>query len=641
MQRQRSWRSTVAIAGLCGAIAIAAVAWHRHGAIEEPASSPLEPVRLGAITTELLWQAGKQYTYAVSWQSRSTVALFAASPSQRTEPIQGEVRIEADLVLRSYGKGGESYELDVLLENVTQHKLVALKADLLPDEPSVRAAFDGQVASVTISPRGEVQKMGFRPDSPQIFRRVMAGLLTQMSISLPSDGAPGGWWSVTEPGPSGSAMATYKADPANPRSLYRIRTQYAEMSVVPRHIREAASLALDSASTVTLSPNDLVETIRDHEVITLGKDSDPMPQYAAQTRFEARLLSVGDHHEGAEGLAAMTVVWQPGEINGSKDTAAKLLDQRIAKLGEIEMMDTIDLYAGASPGRTLGVFVSRAVALMTKHPELCDKLLRRFERPACPYKSRALILDLLAGVGTPKAQDAMRLALSAGELQSSASERALLMQRFSFVAAPTRTTTQFVADQAAQSTGPLHSASLYALGSVVGHLARSGDDAEAREHNSLLRTKLGQTEDVSERRDLLVALGNTGLPENYELLRSFAFDADPSMRSQVATSLRKDYAPEGRATLISLSGDQAPEVARTAVQTLATQLLDAQGIGQVAQAIINGVTSPEVDMSLANLLAPHLQECDRCQVALQSILSRAGDRLALAARVRQLQQIQL
>jgi hypothetical protein len=280
-------------------------------------------------------------------------------------------------------------------------------------------------------------------------------------------------------------------------------------------------------------------------------------------------------------------------------------------------------------------WLSRAAALLQLQPDQIERVEELLLSGELGASGEALALDLLAAAGTPRAQAAMRAALTSEGAPRDDRRRALLVQRLAFVKEPDAETVAYLARAHAGAEGDdarhLWRASAQALGSAAVRLAGAGDLAGARAQADTLAAELEVAADPSDRAALIAALGNAGLPEHVERIAALAADEAPEVRSAAAVALCKTDTPAARAALLGLTADAQARVARAAIDTLGRHGLSGGDLEEVCALIAEGRTPVLADGAMLMFLSSYAGE--PVERALEAILARTQDpRLAAQAR---------
>jgi HEAT repeat protein len=258
-----------------------------------------------------------------------------------------------------------------------------------------------------------------------------------------------------------------------------------------------------------------------------------------------------------------------------------------------------------------------------------------FEDARMNPRGRAQILDLLAGTGTPKAQEAMRAALESPDARAGG-HFDMLMQRFSLVSRPTPESIAFVEQTMREASGgaPRMAAS-YAMGAIAGNALRAGDETAGPRYGTEMLGSLASARSPDEKRAVVAGLGNLGWTGAVPKLRELAHDGDPSTRAAAAWSLRKTDTPEAREALLDLASDSSPEVEDRALEAMAAlPSLDADDLASLSHAVARGATSPQADSSLLSLLTAHTDGGEPVASMLRVLLARNDADKHMAAEIR-------
>jgi HEAT repeat protein len=278
-------------------------------------------------------------------------------------------------------------------------------------------------------------------------------------------------------------------------------------------------------------------------------------------------------------------------------------------------------------------FLLQATGLLEQHPELCAKMVELFQRPSLDTRGRALVLDLLAGTGTPQAQAALVQALSTKEARGDASYH-MLLSRLSLVSEPTVDTVRFAERTYGATEGDLHVSSAYVLGATAGALYRQEQSPEALAAVRRLASDLGEARTPSEQSHLLLGLGNAGVAEQTPLIARHAGSPSAEVRRAAAKALRKIQTPEAASTLLSLVSDAEAPVQAAAMDSLGRRPLDPSTLVRLRDVALAGGMKAENYHPLVSLVAPYLQTEPAVRDLLEFLLTQDVPDRQIRSRIR-------
>lgn len=233
----------------------------------------------------------------------------------------------------------------------------------------------------------------------------------------------------------------------------------------------------------------------------------------------------------------------------------------------------------------------RVTGLLELRPELARDFADLVRGGALGPPGDALVFDLLANVGHPEAQAALRELIADPALRGRADAPGLV-QRLVLLRDPEPETVDFLAARYAAEDGPSRRATAAALGATLGRLAERDPARVAAPADRLVRD-LGAASDPDERRALLTAAGNAGLDSFVpEVRRALAAPA-PEVRAAAARALRRMGGPaETDALLATLTADEDAAVQRAAATALAERSLTDEQLLALAEALGRGAPLP-------------------------------------------------
>jgi hypothetical protein len=615
-------RAGIALGALIASGALGAGWWAHHGATASSTEHPGAAAAMPAL--RLAWQVGSAYRYRLSVRADQTTYALKGSEGQGMD-ASGNTDLALDLVLHAVGRSGASTTFVATIDSVARHHLVALGRPLLDDDRSARENLGAHPFVVAIDGTGRVHAVRFAPDAPSGLRALAPWLVGLTAVTLPEDDAIA--WNVAETGPFGASRAAYVRDGL---ALTRTRTAYDRLDALPPWMTRTVT-QVASTTDVKVAPEGHLSSLAEtEEVRTLDG--------AGDLRFEGKmtarvdLVAVGREGEPPPDVARFTEV--ASLAGAGAEARDQALAERTAGMTTASMLADIAAFAngGVMPDHTRWLW--RATGVLARDPKAAAALLAAYRGGGAGEKARALILDLLASSGRPEAQAALREALL-DKTTRAAHDRALLVQRASFVSAPERATIETVATlfREGRRDPALRTASAFALGATAGAVAANGDRTTA----SSVTRELAEAIDgaaPAERPLLVRALGNAGLAEDRARVTEYASDPSPEMRAAAASALRK--MDETTTTLIALLGDPSPEVQRAAMGALGGRALGDADIARLAEVVLAGRLDARLDGQLLTMLDAASARPSEVAAIARYVLAREQAEPALRVRARAL-----
>lgn len=277
--------------------------------------------------------------------------------------------------------------------------------------------------------------------------------------------------------------------------------------------------------------------------------------------------------------------------------------QLVSRAGDMTTARMLDELRTFGPGGEMphhSRWAWQATGRMLLDPSAAEALGRLvIEEKSIGFKGRALAFDLLASVGHAEAQSAMRDALRNIERDDRFPS---LLNRAGFITEPEPRTVQLVADIYESADGIARQSAATTLGASAGHLYRTGQTDDALRHVRRLETDLRTQSDATDRRALILGLGNAGVDEAVATIAAHARDDAPAVRRAVATALRKTPGLVAEEALDALMADADPRVGRAAVRALGRHPLNADHLGTLAQRVMDGSLGDSTHGPLVDLL---------------------------------------
>lgn len=581
-------------------------------------------VRAPAI--RLAWTPGMRHRY--SFALASATHTHAPGLGEDGE-LSGELTLSGALELRTLGTNGGRSILALAVPRVGAHAWKVLGGDLLADDVSTRAVFDGQEAFVELAASGKPERILFKRDAPELWKSVTQTLVAAMTVTVPEDAAE--TWTASETTPTGVARVAYDTTSKGPRVLERRRIDYETIHALLGC--QGCGQTLDARSRISLDPKGHVASIHDAESLVVARAPGAQTALRATSSFDLTLV------ETTLFEAPTTVTLDPslearaaGALRQGAAPERELLARRVADLTFEELEHTLASYDGKELPNG---FVTQASGLLLQEPALAKKLVPFFTAAKTTDAQRAVVMDLLASASNKEAQAAMCDALSSDVGKASALYPSLL-QRLSFVPTPTPETLRFVeqaytAGRAGSEAARL--ASAYTAGAAAFSARREGETARADAMAARLRADLAAAKTPKETSAMLTALGAAAAPGDGQRIVGFARGKDARVRASAAGALRRFKEPEVRRALTDMLGDPAAEVEEAALRSLDAQPITGEELTRVATALTSGQTSPGLDGSLVSFLGKHAGMGGPVARMLEFLLSRAS-RPEDSARVR-------
>jgi len=605
------------IGGAVLALLLCTAAWVGLG--HEPKASPV------AVPLHFRFPQGRSWTYRLDYTADSRVQLAGQG---KQASLAGQVQLVGDLVLRGHGAQGAVQRVGLRLENLSQHSLRVLGQELLPDAASVDAVFLGREALLELDPDGVVRAVSFREDDPSLFKNTVQSLVGELQVVL----REGATWSVEEPTSRGRARTEYsrRDEDAEAVRLHKRRVEYVEL----RGMGQGGTVRLDSRFEADVAREGVLDRVDGEETVErLGTDGN----VSAASHVRVRLVRGATGHFEADKAPVAVAVLQrlaPGTMVVDPKVRARMLTQQVDGMTADRLFTLLEQFANVGTLPDHNHFLLQATGLLEQQPELCARLVEFFRRPTLQVKGRALLLDLLAGTGTPEAQAALVQALSSREATGDA-RYGMLLGRLSLVSNPTSDTVRFAEKTYASTEGELRVASTYTLGSTAGALYRQEQSPEAWAAVQRLADDLRASKAPEEQAHLLMALGNAGVAEQADVIAGYASATSPEVRRASAKALRKIATPEATMTLLSLAADAQQPVQATAMESLGRRPLDTGLLMDLRDLALNGGVKVENYHVFVSLVAPYLEsEPDMVRELLRHLLTQDVPDRQVLTRIR-------
>lgn len=583
-------RSHRTVRALVLAALVATAACGSAGPVGSPESSPQLAV---AVPVAPALTIGEAHVYTLDWQTEAT-------RTGEKSRVSGGLHLQGELHVSAIAHGPEGTRASVWLSSLKRRELSLQGQAVELDEETLA----GPRAELLIADDGAVRRVFFAPDSAPVFRELMTGVIARLDLR-------------------GATADTAPRQVRGGHGLVEVMYHRDDSGAV---IRELGSvLRFDTAPGVEVDREGLVG----HGRIELDDSRVPVRIELRDSAMLAEQLGlVADDRftlvRTRIEQAVVPALVDPIEIDPTDEpdqrAIALALDRQYAQdvtMDDLEIaMTTVD--GGVLPRAGE---VSRAAALLRGWPERTAEL--QALAMGAGSHGRQLAFDLLASAGTPEAQRAM-CALLAEPVAASWRERALLVQRFAFVGAPTSETAEFLLAQAAAAEHAGDETSLRAvlhpLGTVTGRL----EDPWLAERLHRVLVDAAGDEDGKVRAAAISGLGNARRRDDLERLIAATRDDDAGVRVEAVAALRTHVIPKATAALLAALDDADPAVASRALNVLHERHFEGEADPELLARARSGEYNRQLDRAMASALYAHREDAD-VRVALAAIASRTAE----------------
>ena len=561
------------------------------------------------------WPAGVEAVYALEWDAQERVQLpTGGEPSESSLNWQGKLRIRAR----------EAGELLVSLDALEQYQVTLMSTPL--DAPE--STWVGVVARALLDERGRIRTLEFTEGADALPQHLLGALVRQLQFVTPEPGSAGQEWQARVVDRFGEADHFWRS--TDPRRLERerVRLQYRRLDAVSAEAFARSQQEIEVSAKLRLEPDGLPARFESHAALHLTQPDGATVLHATES-LRLELL----RRETFSPATVASLRFAPARTteDAARDSRLSHLQQRIDGLTvEQFLADLEQVNGGTFPDMSRWLW--RATGLLQLHPELCEKLVARFEDPSTTLVGRALLLDLLVGAGTPEAQASMRQALDSKAARGPGYGQ--LLQRFSLVQAPTKESADWLSRKLAGTTDSGERiASAASLGAVSRHIRKNGEPELARQLNGQLRSELERAETPEDRGYLLRALGNVGSEDNRPTLLQALEDPSGTVRDSAVYALRHDASNEATASIIAHVRDPDASVQQTALGVLRGRPLDPDALTRLNAQLSEGALGFGNDHLAVTVLASHLGTDEGVRSTLEAIRARSAADANLQARI--------
>lgn len=560
----------------------------------------------GPVAPRLRWPGDTVWRYRLELKGHKRIEAGPAT-------LEGALDLAAHVELRSYGRTDGNTRLGLRFVEVERHGLTMLGEDVMPDRAAADAVFAGREALLEVAPDGAVLGLRFAGDAPTLFQHLSRLVAGEIQLVVRAGETT---WEAPENTQHGQALTDYEVVGADAESveLGRHRFDYARLDGAPGDIAPA----VDARYTARVARAGHVLRLKGTERIRAGE------ALRIEGALDFELLAMGP--APADGRDPVAALGPRTGLDRWPVSAEARHMMRVRRAGDMTLDRITDDLRAFGPGGQMpehSRWAWQATGRLLLDPSAATALGRlATDDPRLGHKGRALVLDLLASVGHPEAQAALRGVLEAHREDP---RYAALLTRAGFVERPEPETVQAVAEAWRAAGGVERQSAATVLGAAAGHLYRSGDPDRALGHVRQLEGALRGAEG-DDRRALVLALGNAGVPESIETVAAFAADDDPGVRRAAATALRKTPGALAEQALTGLMADADPRVARAAVKSLTRHPLSAGHLNTLAAAVNDGALSPATHGPLVELLVAHAElDVEARRALAAAIAGRTAD----------------
>jgi HEAT repeat protein len=392
-----------------------------------------------------------------------------------------------------------------------------------------------------------------QPDPPgpvaELARGLLGSLAAVTQIVRPVDRAAS-QWTAQERDLVGTYEASY--DSCGATCLEKTKTRYLSLNV-PARLK--ARTVIDRSETTyrfKAAPSLAALVSVTGVEATHAESEGPLPRLRSETTIKLRLTGVGSRSMRHSAILARSGSW-PDALRPELD-AAEATDSRHPPRVAFEVaLDRIKAAKRAEKGLAQeGRAYAEFVRQLRGSDEDVDKALARILKG----EDRGLLIDALGNAGSPRAQAALRTALSKGDLSSL--DRHGVALALSLARHPDDKTVAMLDELTADPE--LRQQALYGLGTSARRL-RETDSDSAQDIVEDLIGRLGNAESSGERKMLIRALGNSGSPLSLETLAQLIRDPDPSVRAAAFDAMRFVPGASADAYLAkAMTADESAEV---------------------------------------------------------------------------------
>jgi len=549
-----------------------------------------------AVLPRVTWPAGQRAVYRIDVRSSdSVVPMAAGAPGATGAAIETRLGLRGELVVEDRGPSadGRGQTVAVRLRRCDEASLSVSDKPAWATAEDCRRTLDGALLVADVGPNGRILEVRDSAAQDALAGSMLQFLVMELQTDIAAEPLViGDSWQASEQALAATVTHRYRLDESaggtgEPWRLAR--------SVVGAHAVSAARgldaeplVEASGEHSIALSSEGLLLSVAgERRIAAVTADRGPIADSSVTVRFELVGL---EPLQSAPPLPADLVARRPTEPRTGSEADRQILDSRIAGLTRGEMNRTLLEYGNSGQLPDHNRFLWRVTGYLERHPEHARDLLDVYRRPEASHRMQGLVLDVLASVGHPVAQEVMRDALSVGApLEDPRGRR--LYQRLGLLEQPTPATADAVAEAYQQRRADVDGldarlASAYSLGAIAGKLGE-GESERAARYRDWLAADLEAAETDVERLHYVRALSNAGPEALAERLEPFASSDSAEVRAAVARALGVADPGQRGALLQELVADDDAVVQREALQSSASSV-DAETLQTLAAVTESG-----------------------------------------------------
>ncbi|MBX3190564.1 MAG: HEAT repeat domain-containing protein [Labilithrix sp.] len=571
---------------------------------------------------------GREAVLHVAWHEKSTARLQEAQAAGLADTYQGELDLDANLVLSRETTTDGADVIRAELRDVRASNVVVSGQKVLASDETGRKMLEKRPVYLVVD-GARVVRVLVDKDAPSLAVQLTENVARQVLL------------------PAASPEATFEREEQRPSGTFRVKYERAKSDTYARTIASAVSVeGLPDACVapcavrargegeVTFDGAGPLARFSEKREIHAGAPGAPA-MFETTASFEATRVKESDGAIASLDTSALASKL-PGEPFESQAEKRAALERRAAGATIEDVVSGIDAVGTAGPEGLAKGWLVRSTALLELHPELQAEVAIRFEDDAIGAGGRTAILDLLASTGGEAAQATLLRVLD-GSTARSDEQRLTYLQRLMLVEEPSIETAKAIRDRLGKSESAGDAQMAYAeahvLGATAGRLAKRGEQREAKAATDLLASKLDAAEAPAARAAYVSALGNAGDRAQVARIGKHASDADPAVRRAVASALRKTHEPAARGTLMRLAKDADEDVQTAAIDALGHHPMEKSDQRELASLLDTPQLGGEAEASLVSILLRQGSPSPEVRGSLEHLLARTEDP-RLAARVR-------
>ncbi len=507
--------------------------------------------------------------YSLQYSDENTTTIFPSRLGKKdTNPqtFMSTFSFDGDLTVAEYGTIDGKTVQGFSFDRIRQNSFAMNGHDFFNDPDQFIEAYKKKEVFVELNQHKEIQAFYYPDETPQVYKQFMTTIAQEIQVSLHKGKNE---WTGVETNQHGSGVVDYQVTGKTNDTVHLLKTR--KRYVNPGLIDPDDVQDIKLNNKITLDGEGHPDQIDKLEMTKISSKQSADTILDVKKTLKMKRIDTGTFQPGlinAEVLHRMEKI-RPGDAIPDKGIDKKLLVKRAGYLSYHEIENWISQFKpNEKNNRANNSMFYRTTGFVKLQPKSAEMLARYCNEKATSSQQRILVMNILAGTGTPAAQKAMRAILSDKTIRRDTRQSGVMIQNFSFMdEKPEPETIAFLKNLMTTHKGYISYSAAHAFGSGIHKLYKNDDKETAIKLNEELLRMMNEATKVKDKKEYIAALGNAGLTENNTQLFTLFSSPHSEIRSETAMAIRKTETPEARKKLLNLFPDSERSVQRSAVQT--------------------------------------------------------------------------